>query len=295
MRRRYVTADVFTDEAFGGNPLAVVLDAQGLSGAAMLAIAREFNYSETTFVLPPSNPAHAAQVRIFTPAGEVPFAGHPNVGTAVVLASRLPGTVERLVFEEQAGLVPLDIAREDGRAVGAELAAPQPFARGGDLAVADVAAAAGVEAGAIVIATHAPCAGSVGLPFVFAELASRAALAAAMPDPARLAGLLAGSPIDSVFLYTRDAAELDVQARMFFLYQGLREDPATGSANAALAGLLAACMPDGDAELALRVGQGFDMGRPSRLTARARKRGGQVVSTHVGGRCVEMMEGTLLA
>src|SRR5664279_4074902 len=115
MQRRYITVDVFTDRAFGGNPLAVVLDAGGLSTAQMQAIAIEFNYSETTFVLPPRDGANDAQVRIFTVTGEIPFAGHPNVGTAFVLASLIAKPPARLKFEEGAGLVPVEILTEAGR------------------------------------------------------------------------------------------------------------------------------------------------------------------------------------
>ena len=127
MQRRYVTVDVFTDRPFGGNPLAVVLDAGGLSTAQMQAIASEFNYSETTFVLPPRDSAHDAQVRIFTVNNEIPFAGHPNVGTAFVLATQASKPVARFLFEEIAGLVPVDILKEDDNPVGAELTAPQPL------------------------------------------------------------------------------------------------------------------------------------------------------------------------
>src|SRR5260370_9630673 len=129
MQRRYITVDVFTGRAFGGNPLAVVLDAGGLSTAQMQAIASEFNYSETTFVLPPRNPAHDAQVRIFTVNREIPFAGHPNVGTAFALATQADKPPARLLFEEKAGLVPVEILTEQGRVVGAELTAPQPLQR----------------------------------------------------------------------------------------------------------------------------------------------------------------------
>src|SRR6201999_1039625 len=127
MQRRYVTVDVFTDRPFGGNPLAVVLDAQGLSTAQMQAIAREFNYSETTFVLSPREAAHDAEVRIFTVNSEIPFAGHPNVGTAFVLASRAERMLARLQFEEKAGLVPVEILSEHGKIKAAELTAPQPL------------------------------------------------------------------------------------------------------------------------------------------------------------------------
>ncbi len=129
MQRRYITVDVFTDRAFGGNPLAVVLDAGGLSTAQMQAIATEFNYAETTFVLPPRDGANDAQVRIFTPKQEMPFAGHPNVGTAFVLAGRAAKPPARLKFEEGAGLVLVDILREAGRVVGAELTAPQALSK----------------------------------------------------------------------------------------------------------------------------------------------------------------------
>lgn len=129
MKRRYVTVDVFTDRAFGGNPLGVVLDAGGLSTAQMQAIAREFNYSETTFVLPPHDPANDAQVRIFTVNRELPFAGHPNVGTAFVLATRAAERPARLRFEEGAGLVPVEVVTEDGRVVSTEFTAPQPLKR----------------------------------------------------------------------------------------------------------------------------------------------------------------------
>ncbi len=125
MQRRYITVDVFTDRAFGGNPLAVVLDAGGLSTAQMQAIASEFNYSETTFVLPPQDKGHDAQVRIFTVRAEIPFAGHPNVGTAFVLATQAAKPPARLLFEEKAGLVAVEVLTEAGRAVGAELTAPQ--------------------------------------------------------------------------------------------------------------------------------------------------------------------------
>ncbi len=140
MLRRYVTVDVFTDRAFGGNQLAVVLDAGGLTTGQMQAIATEFNYSETTFVLPPRDRANDAEVRIFTPVRELPFAGHPNVGTAFVLATIAREPKPRLLFEERAGVVPVDIVREQGRVISTELTAPQPLARLAQLSAADVAA-----------------------------------------------------------------------------------------------------------------------------------------------------------
>jgi trans-2,3-dihydro-3-hydroxyanthranilate isomerase len=295
MQRRYVTADVFTDRAFGGNPLAVVLDAEGLSSAQMQAVAREFGYSETTFVLPPADPAHTAHVRIFTPGAELPFAGHPNVGTALVLARRSVGVAPaRILFEEAAGLVALDITLADSVPVAAELTAPQPFTRGTDQPAAEVAAAVSLGLSDVRQTAHAPTLGSVGLPFLLIELARRATLRDAAPDARALGAMLSASGGGGLLLYTRDepGEGCDLQARMFSPLDGIGEDPATGSAICALVALLASVAGAPDLDLALRVGQGVDMGRPSLLLARAVKRGGTIRSAHVGGCSVEMMQGT---
>jgi trans-2,3-dihydro-3-hydroxyanthranilate isomerase len=295
MERRYVTGDVFTDRAFGGNPLAVVLDAGGLSTAQMQAIASEFNYAETTFVLPPREPAHDARVRIFTVRAELPFAGHPNVGTAFVLATQAAKPPARLLFEEGAGLVAVEILNEEGKVVGAELTAPQPLGRLTQFSAEQAAACVSLAAADIKTDRHPPLIVSVGLPFLVVELASREALRRASPDAAAFAGTFPCDGSDAVYLYTRDvpAAEAcDLQARMFFPgTSGLTEDPATGSATVATAALLAELASERDGELRLRVGQGFDMGRPSRLLTRVRKQNGVVAAAHVGGRCVKMMEG----
>jgi trans-2,3-dihydro-3-hydroxyanthranilate isomerase len=298
MQRRYVTVDVFTDRAFGGNPLAVVLDAGGLSTAQMQAIAAEFNYSETTFVLPPRDKAHDAQVRIFTVTTELPFAGHPNVGTAFVLASRAERLPERLLFEEKAGLVTVDILKAQGQVTGAELTAPQPLKRSSTHVSAEqVAACLSLQASDIRTERHAPHVVSVGMPFLVAEVASRQALRAARPDAPAFARTF---PLDDAFqlyFYTRDVPAnekpCDLQARMFFPgASGLIEDPATGSATVDAAALLADIDATIDGELRLRFGQGVDMGRPSLLLTRVRKQAGKVMSAHVGGGCVAMMEGT---
>jgi trans-2,3-dihydro-3-hydroxyanthranilate isomerase len=297
MQRRYITCDVFTDRAFGGNPLAVVLDAGGLSTAQMQAIASEFNYSETTFVLPPADPAHDAQVRIFTVRSEIPFAGHPNVGTAFVLATLAEKPPARLLFEEKAGLVPVEISTEQGRVVSTELTAPQPLKRLSNLGAEQAAACLSLSAGDVKTDRHAPQIVSVGLSFLAVELASREALWRARPDAAAFANTFPCDGSDAVYLYTRDvpASEkpCDLQARMFHPgASGLSEDPATGSATAAAAALLADLDSARDGELKLSIGQGFDMGRPSLLKTRVRKENGAVVSIHVGGGCVQMMEGT---
>jgi trans-2,3-dihydro-3-hydroxyanthranilate isomerase len=297
MQRRYVTVDVFTDRAFGGNPLAVVLDAGGLATEEMQAIATEFNYSETTFVLPPREAGHDAEVRIFTVNTELPFAGHPNVGTAFVLASRAERAPERLKFEEKAGLVPVEILQHAGKVTGAELTAPRPLKRSLEVSVEQAAACLSLSAADIRTDRHAPHVISVGLPFLAVEVASRAALKQAKPnaDAFDRAFPLDGS--DAVYFYTRDVPATqkpcDLQARMFHPgSSGLSEDPATGSATVAMAALLADLDPTKDGELKLKIGQGFDMGRPSLLLTRVVKQSGKIVSAHVGGGCVVMMEGT---
>jgi trans-2,3-dihydro-3-hydroxyanthranilate isomerase len=297
MQRRYITVDVFTDRAFGGNPLAVVLDAGGLSTAQMQAIATEFNYSETTFVLPPRDGANDAQVRIFTVNQEIPFAGHPNVGTAYVLASRAATPPARLKFEEGAGLVPVEILTEGGRVVGAELTAPQPLSKLTPFSVEQAAGCISLSATDIKTDRHPPRIFSVGLPFLMVEVASREALRRARPDAAAFVRTLPCDGAVGVYFYTRDvpAAEkpCELQARMFFPgSSGLTEDPATGSATVAAAAMLADLASERDGELKLRIGQGVDMGRPSLLLTRVRKQNGAVVSAHVGGGCVQMMEGT---
>jgi trans-2,3-dihydro-3-hydroxyanthranilate isomerase len=296
MQRRYVTVDVFTDRAFGGNPLAVVLDAGGLSTAQMQAIAIEFNYSETTFVLPPRDPAHDAQVRIFTVTREIPFAGHPNVGTAFVLATQAPNAPTQLKFEEKAGLVPVEILTEDGRVVGAELTAPQTLKKLTSFSVEQAATCISLTAADIRTDRHPPQIVSVGLPFLVVEVASRHALRRARPDASAFARTFPCDGSDAVYFYTRDvppAEACDLQARMFHPgSSGLSEDPATGSATVAAAALLADLAGERDGELKLRIGQGVDMNRPSLLLTRVVKQNGVVASAHVGGACMQMMEGS---
>jgi trans-2,3-dihydro-3-hydroxyanthranilate isomerase len=296
MQRRYITVDVFTDRAFGGNPLAVVLDAGGLSTAQMQSIASEFNYSETTFVLPPQDPTHDAQVRIFTVRSELPFAGHPNVGTAFVLATQAKTPPGRLLFEEGAGLVPVEILKEDGRVVGAELTAPQRLSKMTPFSAEQAAACISLTAADIRTDRHPPQIVSVGLPFLVVEVASRDALRRARPDASAFARTFPCDGSDAVYFYTREvppAEACDLQARMFHPgSSGLSEDPATGSATVAAAALLADLAGERDGELKLRIGQGVDMNRPSLLLTRVRKANGAIVSAHVGGACVQMMEGS---
>lgn len=300
MQRRYITVDVFTDQAFGGNPLAVVLDAEGLSTEQMQAIATEFNYSETTFVLPPADKANDANVRIFTVRSELPFAGHPNVGTAFVLATRAAKAPARLKFEEKAGLVPVEIQTAQGRVVGSEFAAPKPLSKGATVDAKEAASILSLSVADIKIDRHPPMIASVGLPFLIVEIASRDAVKRAKPDATAFWKTFPAVGADAVYFYTRDvpASEqpLDLQARMFHPGSaGLSEDPATGSATGAAAAFLADLDAVSDGEVKLRIGQGFDMGRPSLLLTRVIKKNGAVAATHVGGNCVQIMEGTLQA
>jgi trans-2,3-dihydro-3-hydroxyanthranilate isomerase len=292
MQIGYLTLDVFTDVIFGGNPLAVIPDARGLDGEQMRAIAREFNYSETTFVLPPGDPANTARVRIFTPAGEVPFAGHPNVGTAFALARQ--GTLfdrpvgRTLVFEEHAGPVRCEIIGPQGSPEGARIAAPRPLSLGFEPEPALVAACIGLEAPAVRTGTHLPQVASVGLPFVMAELHNLGQLAAAQPDAAAFARAEAAhaepdAPF-SLMLYVRTGPGR-LQARMFAPLHGVTEDPATGSAAAALGAFLARLGP----ERRFTVAQGIEMGRPSRIHVEIGPNGG----ASIAGPCVPVMRGTV--
>jgi trans-2,3-dihydro-3-hydroxyanthranilate isomerase len=301
MRYRYFTCDVFTARRFGGNPLAVLPDAAGLSAEQMQRIAREFNYSETAFVLPPEGPAHTRSVRIFTPGAELPFAGHPNVGTAFVLAviGAVPtsGAEIKVVFEEGAGPVAVAIRCQDGRPVECELTAPQSLALGATPPVEVVAESVGLGSDVVVTRTHPPRVASAGLPFLCVELRDRRALAQAWVRHETYDALMRSSGAQGMLLYTRDTGEggLDLRARMYAPLLGVAEDPATGSAHLALAGLLAASAPDADGAFAWRIAQGIEMGRPSLLEASAVKRGGEVVILRIGGRSVLVCDGWIEA
>jgi trans-2,3-dihydro-3-hydroxyanthranilate isomerase len=295
MTLRFVTVDVFTNKPFGGNPLAVVLDAEGLDTEQMQNVAMEFNLAETTFVLPPKNPSHTAEVRIFTPRTEVPFAGHPNVGTAFVLASCREAAADRpMVFEEKAGLVEVELIEEGANVVGARLAAPQSLSCGPEVSVDDVAAACSLAPGDIETKHHQPTIASCGLPFVIVELKTREALATASPRTDVFTERFSADRTTGIHLYVASSeSSVDLQARMFAPLFGVPEDPATGSANVALIGLLAKLHPDRDVTLTKTIAQGVDMGRASLLNAEAKKRDGEVDRTRIGGNCVAMMEGTL--
>lgn len=295
--RRYVTLDVFTHQLFAGNPLAVVLDAQGLTTAQMQAIASEFNYSETTFVLPPRVSGHTAEVRIFTPRTEVPFAGHPNIGTAVALAKELEAKggspPERFIFEEAAGLVPIRLLREAGAVVGAELTAPERLSVGSTVSLDDAAACVTLSPREIATSTHSPQVVSVGLPFLVMELRSRDALSRAKANAIVHERVLPEVGTDSVFAYVRGSDVGHLHARMFAPLDATIEDPATGSATGATIALLTQLEPEPDTDLTWRIEQGIDMGRPSLILGRTQKRAGVVTAVNLAGNAVPMMRGVL--
>ena len=298
----YVTLDVFTDQAFGGNPLAVIADARGLDGAAMQRIATEFNYSESTFVLPPPEGSDClATVRIFTPVEELPFAGHPNVGTAFHIArlSKLFGQPvgDYFRFSEKAGVVDCRIRREGDR-VSASIAAPRPLEVGKTIDPAVISACASLEPGAVSTSNHVPAFVSVGLPFAIAELGSLADLAAARPSGSAFANADRRYPNSgfsfSMMVYVRiDGDPKRLRARMFAPLSNIPEDPATGSAAGALCAFLASLFPESEGELAFILDQGVEMGRPSRIEVTVEKQGSELGATRIGGTCVEMMRGQL--
>ncbi len=308
MPYRFLTADVFTAEAFGGNQLAVLPDARGLSPEQMLAITREFNYSESTFVLPPDDPRHTRRVRIFTPGGEVPFAGHPTVGTAFLLCASgavpLAGDETRLVLEEGVGPVPVLVRAAAGGGPGfCQLSVARlPETQGPPPDPGAVAAALSLGVDDLVGGDWAPAGMSCGLPFLMVPVRSRDAVRRArvrMEEWERtLRGTWASEPM--VFAMdpslrsgeARHADAADIHARVFVPGLSVPEDPATGSACAALGGYLALRTPR-DGALRWTVSQGVDMGRPSVIRIEVDKAAGDVTAVRVGGDSVWVSEGTL--
>jgi trans-2,3-dihydro-3-hydroxyanthranilate isomerase len=296
MRYKFYTCDVFTDIRFGGNPLAVVLDAEGLSNEQMQLIAREFNYSETTFVLPAES-GHTNKVRIFHRKSEIPFAGHPNIGTAFTLATIGAlgefGHVTEIAFEEKAGLVPITIRKDEGKPIWCELKAPEGLFLGKTIAVEQIASILSLTANDIITKTHQPQVASVGLPFVITELKDRSCLEQVKINVNVLAELEAQGIRPSVFTYVHSHGDFDIRARMFAPLAGTLEDPATGSANCALVGMLTHYQSAESGTFRWRIAQGVEMNRASVLEARTEKQAGSVTGVWIAGSSVMVSEGTL--
>lgn len=300
-RHRFVTLDVFTSSAFGGNQLAVFPDASGIPEDALIRITREFNFAEVTFCYPPANAAHTKRVRIFTPAREIPFAGHPTVGTAIALvdlglAGAHGGGSMKLVLEEGVGPIPVTVRRKAGAPAFAQFstaklaetgpAAPDPRA---------LAAVLSITAGDILTAPTAPENVSCGLPFLLVPLRSVDAVSRSRVQMDAWEATLKSAWAPDIFLFAKDPAGGDAHyhARMFGPGVNVPEDPATGSANACLAGYLAARAVQTDGTLRWTVDQGVEMGRPSRIEIEADKSGGAVTAIRVGGSAVMITEGSL--
>ena len=284
----FVTVDVFTDRRFGGNPLAVFPDARGLSDGEMQSLAAEFNLSETTFVLPPADPANTARVRIFNRRQEMPFAGHPNVGTGWVLAGMGRARDGALRFEEIAGLVEIKV---EGQSIN--IAAPQPLSLGPEMPVDLLAGCVGLTAEDIVVSAHRPVVASVGNSFCIVEV-TPAALSRAVPDLGQFRQAAAsftalGPNRLPLYLYAHDGAAR-LRARMFSPLSGTVEDPATGSAATPLAALLLSLTKD--SERRYQITQGVEMGRPSLLLCTA-TRGADGIRATVGGGCVPVLKGEI--
>jgi trans-2,3-dihydro-3-hydroxyanthranilate isomerase len=294
MKYPFVIVDVFTKSPFGGNQLAVFPEAEGLSPRAMQALAREFNFAESTFVFPPDNPHHTKRVRIFTPSAELPFAGHPTIGTAAVLAQRetaRPGDgTSTWLLEEVVGLVEVTVNSEAGQ-LFSQLSlpgAPEIFAdrpRAGMLAKT-----LSVPADAVVDSFYA----KRGIGFCFAHLASKGDVDRAALDHAAWAQHFTGVPSSNIFLFSGDLVSGGrLYARMFAPALGIDEDPATGSACAILAGVLSTRLGSDSADVTLTVEQGVLLGRASVIEACAQKISDQVSSLKVGGHSTMVGEGTM--
>jgi len=297
---QFYTADVFTDTQFGGNQLAVLPDARGLTTEQMAAIAREFNYSESTLVFPPEDPKHTRRVRIFTPGGEVPFAGHPTVGTAHVLAAigelPLTGAETRIVLEENVGPVPVVIRARDGKPEFAQFSvAMLPRVSKSPVSRETLASMLSLDTNDLLDGDYAPQGVSCGLPFLLVPLRDRKAVARSRLRLEPWEQSLKGKEHEMVMVFAADGERpgSDMHARMYGPSVNVIEDPATGSACACLAGYLAARAPR-DGTLRWVVEQGFEMGRPSIIHIEADKANGNITAVRVGGNTVLVAKGELL-
>lgn len=302
----YHILDVFTEERFGGNPLAVVLDADDLTAERMQTIAREFNLPESVFVMRAQNRAHTARVRIFTPAAELPFAGHPTVGTAILLADLRSPTPSNdnggerdslIVLEEAIGTVRVGVRARSGQQPFAEFDAPKlPLESGPLPSIERLAAALGLIPSEIGFENHKPSLFSAGNSFAFVPVTSLEAIAKARPT-ASWETTFGEAGLVGAYLYCRQTvhASAAFHARMFAPGMGIPEDPATGSAAVNFAGVVQRfdVLPDGNHRRI--VEQGLEMGRPSFITLSFGVEGGRLSAVRIGGHAVRVAEGTLFA
>lgn len=296
------TLDVFTTRRYAGNPLGVVLEADGLDRTQMQAVAREFNLPETVFVLKPTNPAHSARVRIFTPTSEVPFAGHPTIGAAILLAEMrlggLGGNQDALIaLEQDIGLVRVGVRMRPGQATFAEFDAPKLPVMAGSLApVEQLGAALGLMTSEIGFANHRPSRFSAGTSFAFIPVASREALNRAEVQRPAWDRAFGAQGLVGAYLYCKEPvhAAATFHARMFAPDVGIPEDPATGSAAVMFAGVILSFdgLPDGNHRRSIE--QGFAMGRPSEVALSLEVKQGKLTNVRIGGSAVRVSDGTLL-
>lgn len=300
MSRRFATLDVFTTRPHAGNPLAVVLDSAGLDTAGMQAIAREFNLSETVFAAPPADPANCAAIRIFTPTRELPFAGHPTVGSAVLLALRRAAEGKAgasLLLEEKVGLVACTVSTQSALAGRATFTLPRlPTEVDQPGALPLLAGALGLDRREIGFDAHVPSVFSAGVGFTFVPVANLEAMARVRLDTSLWSQAMKPTDDPNAYLYCRQARDdgHHYHARMFAPSMGIAEDPATGSAVAAFAGVIMRFDRPEDGEHKLVVEQGYEMGRPSQIELGLTIASGKLISARIGGAAVVVSEGTLL-
>ncbi len=301
MTRKFHTLDVFTDTKYAGNPLAVVPEADGLDGADMQRIAREFNLSETVFILPPENKAHSAKVRIFTPGRELPFAGHPTVGAAILMGlQKTAGSDQEedliIVLEEGVGPVRVGVRLRPGKAPFAELDVPVLPEEVGEAAPKDrLAAALGLAPNDIGFENHVATHYSSGVPFTFVPVHDLDAIGRTAPQLQHWGEAFGTHDHPNALLYCRQTMHNDhaFHARMFWPAMGVPEDPATGAAAAAFAGVVARFDDPPDGLHTFVIEQGYEMGRPSNIFQELEVRAGKLSKVRIGGHAVSIMEGTI--
>lgn len=300
MRLEYFILDVFTDKPLAGNPLAVVRNADALDAERMQSIAREFNLSETVFLQSPRDPVNTARARIFTPQRELPFAGHPTIGTAVLIAEQevrehLGKQDILIVLEEEIGVISCTVRRPRGRATIAKFDLVRLPQESECADVAKIAAAVGLQASEIGFDNHAPTVFSAGVGFTFVPVCSLEAIGRAAANAQAWKDGVRPADHPCVYLYTRETMDErhHVHARMFAPVSGISEDPATGSAAAAFAGVAMKFEQPGDGEHILQIEQGYEMGRPSVINLSLDVQGGVLQRAGIGGAAVAVMRGTL--